>query len=475
MRGREEYNTILTRCLLLIFLSLSGCTTISFDDKTPLKINNNLPPSSEKSSFHLMIVPRVTNVFMPTSVATGKFDEGPIMDFAITTQGDITYSDENEKAGSVTIVYGEDIGKGTFLTPVEFPGGRSVAFSQTADLNLDGWEDIVIVSTNAREINVKPWRDEKEIFQQNEINLNQFTNDLGRIPPGRITVLLNDGYGNFRIHNSFSPVLGFPFKIVIGDFNQDNFPDILCGNLNEDSSSVEIFWGKGDGNLSPIPYKVGGFKNQSVSMGHFDNDDTLDGVVLSADGRENSQAKLTFLLSNGDKSFTNHVLPLGTITPLSITTGDFNGDKKDDVIIRGEKKISILLSDGEGNFDPIEPFSIKDDIFIEAVEQSPLRMGTIGHIQTGDFDLDGKLDILINNSLFQGLSILYGNGEDGFLHRQNLNVGTYSPKAWFGIPDATDFNGDGLLDVIVPGFYYEEEEFQIQETKGRLFIFQNMN
>jgi hypothetical protein len=60
----------------------------------------------------------------------------------------------------------------------------------------------------------------------------------------------------------------------------------------------------------------------------------------------------------------------------------------------------------------------------------------------GDFNGDGKLDIVTTNTTDNSLSLLMGNGDGTFQSPQTLHVGTDPTGVAVG-----DFNGNGKLDI----------------------------
>jgi uncharacterized protein (DUF2141 family) len=61
----------------------------------------------------------------------------------------------------------------------------------------------------------------------------------------------------------------------------------------------------------------------------------------------------------------------------------------------------------------------------------------------GDFNGDGKLDLVVANAGSKNVSILLGNGDGSF--KAPLNFGAPAPQS----VAVGDFNGDGKLDVAV--------------------------
>src|SRR5215510_3130867 len=89
--------------------------------------------------------------------------------------------------------------------------------------------------------------------------------------------------------------------------------------------------------------------------------------------------------------------------PIKVAVGDFNGDGKNDLVTANEtdNNVSILLGTGIGTFGAKADF-----------ESGPNTFG----VALGDFNNDGKLDLAVANRDGQSVSILLGqvaaNAED---------------------------------------------------------------
>src|SRR2546427_325773 len=122
--------------------------------------------------------------------------------------------------------------------------------------------------------------------------------------------------------------------------------------------------------------------------------------------------------------------------PFAVTVGDFNGDGKIDLVVANHVShdITILLGDGNGGF--------------KAAAGSPVAAGYFpAAVVVSDFNGDGKADLAVANFTNQfGVTILLGDGNGGFSPARGSPIGL----GFF--PDALatgDFNGDGRVDLAV--------------------------
>lgn len=187
-----------------------------------------------------------------------------------------------------------------------------------------------------------------------------------------------------------------PQSVATGDFNGDGKQDIAVANSAE--STLTILLGDGAGNFTPTsgsPISAGGVLPGVLIAKDFNKDNKVDLAVLYAVGG------VQVLLGDGKGGFT--AAPAG-IAPVSSTgfmaTGDFNGDLVPDLAIStGVNKVTVYLGDGLGGFTGGNTY-------------------TTGFkpwgIATGDFNKDGKTDIVVANDQDGTITILLGDGIGGF-------------------------------------------------------------
>lgn len=165
----------------------------------------------------------------------------------------------------------------------------------------------------------------------------------------------------------------------------------------------------------------------SVASGDFNGDGIPDLAALNY-----NDSTMTVLLGNGDGTFT--ILPASNAGsyPTSIVVGDFNGDGILDLAISdlNSQDLTILLGNGDGTF---------------TLKSSPLAGNGPTYLAVGDFNGDGILDLATSENDDGTVKVLLGNGDGTFTQSYSLNLGHGFPSAIV----AGDFNGNGTLDLAV--------------------------
>src|SRR5581483_11498448 len=137
------------------------------------------------------------------------------------------------------------------------------------------------------------------------------------------------------------------------------------------------------------------------------------------------------LLGDGAGNFT--VAPTAPINvPVgtqSLATGDFNGDGKLDLVSTTSNSIvNVLLGNADGTFQ----------------SQQFTLLGSLRDVTVADFNHDGKQDLAVVGTGPDLAYILPGNG-DGTFGLAQLFLTQVVPDS----VAAADFNGDGNLDLAV--------------------------
>lgn len=130
-------------------------------------------------------------------------------------------------------------------------------------------------------------------------------------------------------------------------------------------------------------------------------------------------------------SFTQGSLPTGGASTYSPVIADFKGDgKADDVAVSSKvtNTIDVFLNSGNGSFG-------------SPVLTTVSAVSTIGAMVSGDFNEDGKADLIVSAGSVDIL--LLGNGTGGFSQQISIPQSTGFAQA-----RVADINGDGHKDLV---------------------------
>ncbi len=220
-----------------------------------------------------------------------------------------------------------------------------------------------------------------------------------------------------------------------GDFNGDGKADVAIANFT--SNTVSILLGNGDGTLQPaVKYPVG-VNPSAIVVADFNSDGKLDLAVASTGCSPCSSGQLpggTWMFKgNGDGTFAAGVNILPG-SPGALAAADFNSDGKPDLAVApfGSSVIQVLLANGDGTFKA--PTIVTPGNFAGNA------------IAVGDVNGDGKLDIVSVDVSQGNILALLGNGNGTF--KAPVTSGTQQLFNAFLIAALGDFNGDGKLDVV---------------------------
>ena len=372
----------------------------------------------------------------PVAVAAADFNRDGHLDVVTA----------NEKDNSISVLLND--GKGGFLRRTNYPVGSSPQAVMAADFNNDGVPDVAVANRGSN----------------------------------TISIFLGNSNGTLRAATAVNTGAG-PMVLAAGDFNHDGKVDLAV--LNQIAATVSVYLGRGDGafahnaDYNAGPNQNGGFSPGMVAA-DFNHDGLLDLAVANA-----TSAQAFVFLGKADGTFVSGStisLPVGAIIG-PIAAADFNQDGNLDLLVQGQScdrggcfgPVVVFGGNGDGTFDqghnlgipdsgvPLTAADMNGDHVPDVVTQfsvilvdpstifinpphfqrmMPSGLGVLA-IASGDFDGDGRQDIVTANSQDNTVSLLFGNG-DGSFHQPLRYLSDEADAIASG-----DFNGDGIPDIAV--------------------------
>jgi len=245
-----------------------------------------------------------------------------------------------------------------------------------------------------------------------------------------ISILTNDGNGNFTIADTSIVFCGDQQDIFAKRFNNDDYPDLITFMADFSTGDAEryirIFYNEYGIFESFSDYSL--LYSEPVYLktyGDIDDDDDLDIIIASNLGQ-----RWGWLSNNGNGEFSEPSYVNVTYHPGGLACGDLNNNGRDDIVVCGTK-LEVYLSLQSG----FEYVLIEEGIHFA------------NDVEIADIDNDGDEDLIVSNygspASPHFLSIYYNVGNC------NFNLG-YHEGISYGINDMTlvDLNNDNNKDII---------------------------
>jgi hypothetical protein len=363
-----------------------------------------------------------------------------------------------------------------FKAPVHYAVGNFASIgdttSQVADLNQDGYKDIICIGTKGLYISYGTKNGTYEAPATypvasllNGMTVGDFNGDgipdIAVTGDQNIELSLGNGDGTFQapvsLPNadiSFASV-DIAFNIAHGDFRGNGRQDILAvGSPGTYEYNSYILFNNGDGTFQP-PQELA---NSSVLWPSFELFAIAD---FNQDGRDDffttsSNFQTVYVgLSNGDGTFNTVTTALPFVGELNTSfpaLADFDKDGKPDLVYLTGANAYVLKGNGDGSFNtnalvlPIPPYQGQSFYY------KPLW------VATGDFDGDGNPDFAVLATVGPYVSppadipgaatavyVFYGNGDGTF--SAPVIAGGFNEV--YDTVKAADLSKDGRSDLIL--------------------------
>ncbi len=255
----------------------------------------------------------------------------------------------------------------------------------------------------------------------------------------------NDGDGAFHDATPLNWPGVFRGEAVWGDYDNDGLLDLLyIGYSGSPSDVTKLYHNDGNGAFhDATPPGVPGAMDGMAAWADYDNDGLLDFVVAGFHLSPSSSDMIHLYHNDGDGAFHDATPPV--FTPIgigSIAWGDYDNDGRPDLLITGEAPTAIVLRlyHNDG-----------DGAFHDTTPPVlPTFIPDYATVAWGDYDNDGLLDFVLAGvpPIGNATSRLYHNDGGGTFHEvTQANL----PGLAIGDADWGDFDNDGLIDLAIVG------------------------
>lgn len=345
--------------------------------------------------------------------------------------------------------------------PTPFPGvmaGDAVWFDYDNDGDLD---IIISGLTDTKEFLTKIYRNDLgdftdiqapliQLWTERGVAWGDYDNDgdfdlaiQGRVDTtgfNNVTKIYRNDYGNFIDINA--PLMGLCGGSVIwADFDNDGLLDLLIsGSPDNGSTFYTKIYKNTEANFVDINVNLLGVWGSSIAAGDYDNDGDLD-ILLTGYGHYSTITRLyRNELQNGGLSFIDTYAQLQAVNSSAVAWGDYNNDGYLDITLSGISfgvPITKIYKNNNG--------SSFTDI------NAQLKPVAVSALAWGDYDNDGDLDLTVSG----GEDFWYGTNPTTKIYRNDsgmfVDIEANITGTWFGSLIWGDYDQDGKLDLLMTG------------------------
>ena len=292
-----------------------------------------------------------------SAVAIADFNKDGKLDLAVTNAGN----------SNVSILRGDGQGGFALVQTVNSGGNEPVAIA-ARDLNGDGFVDLAVANRSGDNIAVidgsasgfrpaRPFASGTANSEPNGIALDDFNGD-GKIDlvvsnkfSSDVSVLLGDGHGSFGAPRGFVADQE-PLSVVVSDVNQDGTPDVMTLNQGVQIPDVVVLLGNPDGSLVGVEDLFTQPNPDTIVCGDVDNDGLPDLIVGHPPAPPSTVGTLLVYRARAQGGFAPPTSVQSVGDGFGLARGDFNGDGRLDLVTvnQSTKDVSVYLARAGGGF-----------------------------------------------------------------------------------------------------------------------------
>ncbi len=250
---------------------------------------------------------------------------------------------------------------------------------------------------------------------------------------GKITVL-KIGTSGAIVSQTVLASANAAHTLVAGDFNGDGIADLVTPLISANNTSgVGVYLSRADGSFGAVsvyggyPANINRFYVRA-SIEDINGDGKLDIVAMGAPNSGNDFPTVVTLLGASNGTFVAGSVAVKTMSLGAFVLADFNGDAHLDILSAGGY---WLPGAGDGTFGAAAQ-RFTNPVLVDGRT-----------LAVGDFDGDGFLDAAVRSGR-SAITIFKGLGNGTF-----SEASSYAGIRGADALNATDVNGDGILDLVV--------------------------
>jgi hypothetical protein len=232
---------------------------------------------------------------------------------------------------------------------------------------------------------------------------------------------------------------------VWGDYNNDGRLDILLAGLDVNTKPITQLWrNTGFGFLPDTNAVLPGISHGGLAWGDYDNDGRLDILLAGGTNRPASFECIAQVWRNTGSGFVNINAGLpgveGDNNHAAVAWGDYDNDGRLDILLAGATNGTASSAIGQVWRNTGSGFAL-----------GAALTGVLDcAVAWGDCDNDGRLDIVLSgrNSSLVPTTEVWRNTGSGFFNLNAGLLGNYDGGVAWG-----DYDNDGRLDLLVAGLF----------------------